>query len=86
LTGFCRAVKYAQKALRWKRKCAMKSIINAKAKYQKDLSPSEYLNMTDVERSNIKYVKIIPPVIGSKSFGKISVILKSPVYEAVLDE
>ena len=40
----------------------------------------DFLKMSDSQRENIKYCNIIPPKLGSNSFGKIKVIHKRPVY------
>ena len=44
------------------------------------LSPREFLDMNDVERHTIKSSKIVPPKLGSDSFGSIEVTYKTPKY------
>jgi len=44
------------------------------------LSPSEYLRLTEKDRSAIKSSRIIPPKLGSDSFGEIEVTYRHPKY------
>lgn len=45
------------------------------------LSIEKYMSLTDNEKSNIQSVKIIPPKLESKDFGKIFVKYKVPTYK-----
>ena len=45
------------------------------------LSSEKYLALSAKEKANILQVKIIPPALGEKDFGKIQVDYKSPVYK-----
>lgn len=49
---------------------------------KRSLSPLEFINLTDKERSSIKSTRIIPPRIGKKrrSLGKIEVTYDTPHY------
>ena len=44
------------------------------------ISPSEYLNLTEEQRKEIEDIRIVPPKIGSGSFGMFRVIRKFPAY------
>lgn len=44
------------------------------------ISPSEYLNLTEEEKAEIKDIQIIPPALGSRGFGMFRIIRKSPSY------
>jgi hypothetical protein len=49
---------------------------------KKALSPLEFVNLSEKERSGIKSTRIIPPIIGKKrlSLGKIEVTYETPRY------
>ncbi|MHB8822598.1 MAG: hypothetical protein ACYDAI_02500 [Trichloromonadaceae bacterium] len=57
-------------------------IIELKGMTKKVLTPREYLVVREVEGENIKSTRILPPVIGQKSFGKIEVVFKHPIFGA----
>ncbi len=49
---------------------------------ESDLSPEEYLNLSEREKINIESCRIIPPSLGQKGdFGKIRVNYRSPIYK-----
>lgn len=45
------------------------------------ISPEKYLNLSENEKLNISQVKIVPPQLGQKDFGKIQVTYKSPIFK-----
>jgi len=55
--------------------------INTLRKDNKFVSPGDFINMSESEKSNIKTVKIVPPRLGSNDFGKLKITYKIPVYE-----
>lgn len=46
------------------------------------VSPKEYIRLHDAHPAAIKSSRIVPAKLGSRSFGKIEVFFKTPVYEA----
>ena len=55
--------------------------INTLRKDDKTISPIDFVNLSDSEKTNIKAVKIVPPSLGSNDFGKLKVTFKVPIYE-----
>lgn len=52
-------------------------LVNADTEF---LSIEKYMSLTESEKSNIQSIKIIPPKLESKDFGKIFVKYKVPTY------
>lgn len=48
--------------------------------YIEVLSPEEFLRFYNEEKQHIRSVRVIPPIIGQKGFGKIVVIRNTPKY------
>lgn len=46
---------------------------------QETITPKEYVRMTEKARQNIDSVRVIPPVLGKNSFGKLVVQYENPV-------
>ncbi len=44
------------------------------------ISPSEYLHLTAEQKAEIKDIRIVPPKIGSGTFGMFRVTRKFPAY------
>ena len=44
------------------------------------ISVKEFLDLSDSERNEIKWAKIVPPKLGQKGFGKILIVRKNPLY------
>ncbi len=49
-------------------------------KRQEKLTPRQFVKDHRTNINNIQSVKIVPPKLGQKGFGKITVVRKSPVY------
>lgn len=47
-----------------------------------NITPEKYLSLTEQEKQNINYAKIVPPQLGKKTFGEIQVIYKFPIFKA----
>ena len=47
---------------------------------KKLLSPCEFLALSDKERHRLKSSQIVPPKLGTDSFGSIEVTYKTPNY------
>ena len=47
---------------------------------EETLDVKEYLKLTPADKANIEKSQIIPPKLGEKSFGKIMVKYRVPVY------
>ena len=45
------------------------------------ISLEEFLALSDTDRSEFKTIRIVPPKIGQKGFGKMLVVRKNPIYE-----
>ena len=45
------------------------------------ISIEEFLAFSDTDRSEFKTIRIVPPKIGQKGFGKMLVVRKNPIYE-----
>lgn len=60
--------------------------MNTKAMYlhkisKESLSPREFVNLKSADRANISFTEVVPPRLGQKDFGKITVHYKNPVYK-----
>lgn len=45
------------------------------------LSAEEYLKLIATNKDKIESVKIVPPHLGGKDFGKLEVTYKTPLYK-----
>ncbi|EHL32752.1 hypothetical protein [Legionella drancourtii] len=48
---------------------------------KESLSPKEFVNLKAGDKANISYTEVVPPRLGQKDFGKITVHYKNPVYK-----
>lgn len=48
---------------------------------KESLSPREFVNLKAGDKANISYTEVVPPRLGQKDFGKITVHYKNPVYK-----
>jgi hypothetical protein len=55
-------------------------VIDLEPSETQEVSPSEFLRLYEDERDDIASVKIVPPVLGSRGFGRIVVTHTAPVY------
>jgi hypothetical protein len=55
-------------------------VIDLEPSETQEVSPTEFLRLYEDERDDIASVKIVPPVLGRRGFGRIVVTHKAPVY------
>lgn len=48
---------------------------------KESLSPREFVNLKARDKANISYTEVVPPRLGQKDFGRITVHYKNPVYK-----
>lgn len=48
---------------------------------KESLSPGQFINLNEKEKANISFTEVVPPRLGQKNFGKITVHYKNPVYK-----
>ncbi len=48
---------------------------------KESLSPREFVSLKAGDKANISYTEVVPPRLGQKDFGKITVHYKNPVYK-----
>ncbi len=58
----------------------MRQTIDLALQEKKELSPAEYLALSDAERRDIESSRLVPPRLGSGSFGTIEVTYKTARY------
>ena len=46
----------------------------------KVMTPRRFVKLAETNKSSIKSVKIIPPKLGRKGFGKLAVEVDTPIY------
>ncbi len=49
--------------------------------YQDEITPKEFMNLSEKDKKNIKKIEIVPPKLGRADFGKIRINLKTPIYK-----
>lgn len=54
--------------------------IEMKAKRREVVTPARYLRMTKEERDNVESVRILPPQIGRRGFGRLMVLFRDPIW------
>lgn len=57
------------------------NVLEAVPRTKEFISLEEFLALTDADRSEFESVRIVPPKLGRKGFGKMLVVRKNPVYE-----
>ena len=57
------------------------AILEAMPRTNEFISLEEFLALTDADRSEFETIRIVPPQLGRKGFGKMLVVRKHPIYE-----
>ena len=53
---------------------------------EEKVTPGQFLKRSISNKNNTQSVKIIPPKLGEKGFGKIAVTRKRPTYRPAVNE
>lgn len=56
-------------------------IFDARPVEREVLTTKQYLQLKPADRKHIAETKIVPPKLGSKSFGGIAVTYKTPIFK-----
>jgi hypothetical protein len=56
------------------------SVLDLSPAYFQVVSPEEFIQIYETKRNEIQSVQVIPPQVGSGSFGQILIRWKRPIY------